>query len=275
MIIYLSQHPDNRETGTAIWQLFKSSSSKLQSKRDRFLFPTSGISQPSPLSCNYNRRNISDTQVNGMAHQASPNCSSLQDSWSKWELWNWVPRDALPPVSLYIITSTLQTKLNIDHCLQGTLQDLIDGAHWNWHPQIRHCTSLYITHKTLLPDLAGKTNATSLFQKMNMQVIHKTKSTPPPPLNPVSMSSPPSPLCSHPTPPFWSPAFASADSTNRPLASEALCQNISGGHTLNLTPPSGQNPLVKRTTSVDQSCLSSCRSFPYSQNVRTFWFGNL
>ena len=182
---------------------------------------------------------------------------------------------ALPPVSLYIITSTLQTKLNIDHCLQGTLQDLIDGAHWNWHPQIRHCTSLYITHKTLLPDLAGKTNATSLFQQMNMQVIHKTKSTPPPPLNPISMSSPPSPLCSHPTPPFWSPAFASADSTNRPLASEALCRNISGGHSLNITPPSGQNPLVKRTTSVDQSCLYSCRSFPYSQNVRTFWFGNL
>ena len=125
MIIYLSQHPDNRETGTAIWQLFKSSSSKLQSKRDRFLFPTSGISQPSPLSCNYNRRNISDTQVNGMAHQASPNCSSLQDSWSKWELWNWVPRDAplrvnhctLPPVYLHIDHCTLPSvSLHIDHC---------------------------------------------------------------------------------------------------------------------------------------------------------------
>lgn len=116
-----------------IWQLFKSSSSKLQSKRDRFLFPTSGISQPSPLSCNYNRRNISDTQVNGMAHQASPNCSSLQDSWSKWELWNWVPRDAplrvnhctLPPVYLHI-----------DHCTlpSVSLPSIIARA-------LYHCTS--------------------------------------------------------------------------------------------------------------------------------------
>ena len=128
---------------------------------------------------------------------------------------------------------------------------------------------LYITHNTLLPDLAHKTMPPVYSNICRYRAGDARQKVLPPPLSPISMSSPTSPLCSHPT-------ILKAGTCMMQVASEAVRRNISGPTLPSLCGSQHRKEYSgEKTTSVDQSRLSSCRSFRYSQNVRILWFGNL